>query len=75
MLAKTLAGRWNSSVGLSSWGVDIHAVKRVVVTAHGETLITNAGGHDTMRSKDPPVEVALVEVPCVHLCVHASLRA
>ena len=24
-------GRWNTSVGLSSWGVDIHAQRRVVI--------------------------------------------
>jgi len=57
-------GRWNSSVGLSSWGVDIHAQKRVVLKLRdGSERITNAGGHDTMRAHDPPEPVAVVEVP------------
>ena len=57
------AQQWNTSVGLSSWGVDIHAVKRVVIQVNGTTRITNAGGHDTFRSKTPLLPIALVEVP------------
>lgn len=57
-------GRWNSSVGLSSWGVDIHAEKRVVLQyPNGTVRITNAGGHDTMRDHEPANPVALVQVP------------
>ena len=60
------AGRWSSSVGLSSWGIDVHAVKRVVVRSGGRERITNAGGHDTMKCTDstcPHLTTALVEVP------------
>ncbi len=59
-------GRWTRSVGLSSWGVDIHAVMRVVVeTPKGSGLyrVANAGGHDTFKSKDPPLAIAVVEIP------------
>lgn len=58
------AGRWNTSVGLSKWGVDIHAVRRLAMpTGNGSWIISNAGGHDTMRSHDPPLSTSLVEVP------------
>jgi hypothetical protein len=60
---RTHEGRWKTSVGLSRWGVDIHGVKRVVVQSNGTVKITNAGGHDTMRAKDPKEATALVEVP------------
>jgi len=57
--------RWASSVGLSSWGVDIHPVRRVVVQTAAGARVANAGGRDTMRFGDanPPVTVALVEIP------------
>jgi hypothetical protein len=53
-------------VGLSSWGIDVHATKRVVVRSGGHERITNAGGHDTMKCKDatcPHLRTALIEVP------------
>jgi hypothetical protein len=60
-------GRWNRSVGLSRWGVDIHSVRRVVVKVSGRQYITNAGGHDTMRCKPPQCgpdyPTATVQVP------------
>lgn len=61
-------GRWNRSVGLSEWGVDIHGMRRVVVTIDGREWITNAGGHDTMRCKPskgcgPDYPSATVQVP------------
>jgi len=55
--------RVKASVGLSEWGVDIHAVERVAALVNGSWRVFNAGGRDTGRLKISTCPGGIVEVP------------
>eukprot|EP00041_Stephanoeca_diplocostata_P029741 m.885582 g.885582 ORF g.885582 m.885582 type:complete len:297 (-) comp23622_c0_seq6:1706-2596(-) len=52
-----------SSVGLSEWQVDIHAVKRVAHVVNGTWRVINAGGRDTGRTHAAGMAAQVLEVP------------
>eukprot|EP01060_Flectonema_neradi_P007909 TRINITY_DN15626_c0_g1_i1.p1 TRINITY_DN15626_c0_g1~~TRINITY_DN15626_c0_g1_i1.p1 ORF type:complete len:673 (+),score=102.65 TRINITY_DN15626_c0_g1_i1:81-2099(+) len=52
-----------TSVGLSRWAVDIHAVQRVAANINGVWTVVNAGGHDSGRISTEPGTGQLTEIP------------
>lgn len=52
-----------SSVGLSKWGVDVHAMQRVAAKVNDSWRVVNAGGRDDGRDPAPYCHSTLVEVP------------
>eukprot|EP00755_Sulcionema_specki_P002581 Sspe_Gene.118848::Locus_113288_Transcript_1_1_Confidence_1.000_Length_2183::g.118848::m.118848 len=52
-----------TSVGLSSWAVDIHAVQRVAAQINGKWQVVNAGGRDIGRIHNEPGKRQLSEIP------------
>ena len=54
-----------SSVGISKWGVDVHAMQRLAAKVNGTWRVVNAGGRDSGRYNTvaPKCGNGLVEVP------------
>ena len=52
-----------TSVGISKWGIDIHAERRVAAKVKGSWRVVNAGGRDGGRDPAPFCHTDLTEIP------------